>query len=86
MALPEEMPIIPLKEVMPPSTQPAPANTPMKKATIEPVAEKRPLNQFPGWKKVLHPSRPVVATGETLPLLRGTKQRSHSQSSGGGLA
>ena len=57
----------------------------MKKATMEPTAKKRPPNQFPNWEKMLHPSRPVVATGETLPLSRDMKQRPHSQSSGGGL-
>ena len=85
VALPEETPIIPPKEVMPQSTQPVPAITPVKKAAMEPAAKKRPPNQFPGWEKVLHPSRPIVTTGETLPLSRGMKQRPHSQSPGGGL-
>ena len=89
VAFPEETPIIPPKEVTPQSTQPTPASTPIKKAmkdmTMEPIAEKKPLNQFPGWEKVLHPSRPIVTAGETPPLLRGTKQRPHSLSSGGGL-
>ena len=85
MALPEETPIIPPKEVVPWSTQPVLASAPMKKATMEPTAKKRPLNQYPGWQKVLHPSRPVVAAGEIIPLSRGMKQRPHSQSSGGGL-
>ena len=62
-----------------------PASTPMKKATMEPTAKKRPPNQFPGWEKVLHPSRPIVTAGETLPLSRGTKQRPCSQSPGRGL-
>ena len=77
IALQEETPIIPPKEVTPQSTQPTPAGYPMKKATkdmtMEPTAEKRPLNQFPGLEKVLHPSRPIVTAGETPPLLRGMK-------------
>ena len=75
IALPEETPIIPPKEVTPQSTQPTPAGTPMKGATIdmtvEPIAEKRPPNKFSGWEKVLHPSRPVVTTGQIPPLSRG---------------
>ena len=50
MALPEETPIILPKEVMPQSTQPVPTSTPMKKATMEPTAKNRPLNQFHGWE------------------------------------
>ena len=73
----EETLIIPTKEVTPQSTQPTPAGTPLKKATkdmtMEPTTEKRPLSQFPGWKKVLHPSRPVVAARETPPLSRVMK-------------
>ena len=89
VALEEETPITPPEEVTPQSTQPTLASTPMKKAIkdmpMEPAAEKRPPNQFPGWKKVLHPSRPIVTAEEAPPLLRGMKQRPHSQSSGGGL-
>ena len=73
IALPEEIPLIPPEEVMPQSTQAAPADTPMKKATMETAAEKRPLNQFPGSEKVLHPSGPIVAAREIPPLLRGMK-------------
>ena len=35
--------------------------------TMEPAVEKRSLNKFPGWEQVLHPSRPIVATGQ-IPL------------------
>ena len=73
IALPEEAPAIPPEEVTPESTQPVPASTPVKKATMEPAAKKRPLNQFPGWEKVLHMSRPIVTAGETIPLSRGMK-------------
>ena len=34
---------------------------------------------------MLHPSRPIFATGETSPLPIAPKRRSHSQSLGGGL-
>ena len=77
VALPEETLIISPKEVTPQSAQPMPAGIPVREATIEmtvePPAEKRPLNKFPGWEKVLHPSRPIVAAGETSPLSRGQK-------------
>ena len=73
IALQEETPITPPEEVTPQSTQPVPASIPMKKATMEPAAKKRPLNQFPGWEKVLHPSRPVVAAREAPSLSRGMK-------------
>ena len=77
IALPEETPTISPKEVTPQSAQPTPANTPVKRATtdmtLEPAAEKRPLNRFPGWEKVLHPSRPVVTARQIPPLLRGPR-------------
>ena len=52
--------------------------------TEESTREEKPLNQFPGWKKVLHPSRPVVAARQVPLLLRSPKQRPCSQSSGKG--
>ena len=77
VALSEETPIIPPEEVTPQGTQPTPTSTPVKEATadmtMEPAAKKRPLNKFPGWEKVLHPSRPVVATGQIPPLSRGLR-------------
>ena len=86
IALLEEPPIILPKEATPGGIQPTLANPPMKEATLdvtmEPPAEEKPPNHFPGWEKVLHPSRPIVATGQIPPLLRGPKQRPHSQSSG----
>ena len=67
IAPPEETSIIPPEEVTPQNTQPTPASSPMKKTavdmTMEPDVEKRPPNKFPGWEKVLCPSRPVVAAG-----------------------
>ena len=89
IAPPEETSIIPPEEVTPQSTQPTPAGNPTKEAavdmTVQSTAEKRPPNKFPGWEKVLHPSRPVVAAGEILPLSRGPRQRPCSQSMGEGL-
>ena len=84
IALPEESPTTPPKEATPVGTQPTPPDSPIKETTMnitmEPIAEKKPLNQFPGWEKMLHSSRPVVAPGQISPLLRGPKQRPHSQS------
>ena len=84
MALPEKSPMTPPKEATPKDAQPAPANSPVKKAimdvTMEPIRKKKPLNQFPGWENVLHPSRLVVAARQIPPSLRGLKQRPYSQS------
>ena len=81
--------IIPPKQITPQSAQPIPASTPVKEATVdmtmEPAAEKRPLNKFPGLEKVLHPSRPIVAAWQIPPLSKGPRWRPHSQSSGEGL-
>ena len=89
IALPEETPTISPKEVTPQSTQPTPAGTPVKEATVdmtvETTTEKRPPNKFPGWEKVLHPCRPIVPTRQIPPLSRGPRQRPPSQSSGEGL-
>ena len=85
IALPEEAP----KEVTLQGTQPIPAGTPVKEVTMdmtmEPAVEKRPPNKFPGWEKVLHPSRPIVAAGQIPPLSRGLGPRPHSWSLGEGL-
>ena len=54
-------------------------------ATLELTEEKRPPNKFSGWKKVLHPSRPVVVARQILLLLRSPRQRPHSQRLGEGL-
>ena len=89
VAPPEETSVIPPEEVTPQSAQPTPAGTPTKETamdtTVEPAAEKRPPNNFPGWEKVLHSSRPVVAAREIPHLSRGLGQRPHSQSTGEGL-
>ena len=86
MALLEEPPVTPPKEAMPGGTWPTPANPPVKEATVdvslESPVEKKPPNWFPGWEKVLHPSRPVVATRQIPPLSRGPKERPHSWSLG----
>ena len=77
VAPPQETSVIPPEKVNPQSTQPTPASTPMKEAamdmTMEPAAEKMPPNKFPGWEKVLCPSRPVVAAREIPPLSRGPR-------------
>ena len=89
IALLEETPIITPKEATTKSAPPTLANPPVKEATVdttmEPAVEKRPPNKFPDWEIVPHPSRPIVATGQIPPLLRGPRQRSHSQSLGEGL-
>ena len=82
IALPEEISIIPPEEATPKNALPTLANPLVKKATVDmtmqPAAEKRPLNKFPGWEKVLHPSRSIVTTGQIPPLSRGLRQRPHS--------
>ena len=89
IALPEETPITAPKEATTKSAPPTPANPPVKEATmdstIEPGVEKRSLNKVPGWEKVLHPSRPIVATWQTSPLSRGLRWRPCSRSLGEGL-
>ena len=86
VALPKEAPIIPSEEATPGGTQPTPADTPVKEAavdiTMEPDAEKRPPDKFPGWEKVLHPSRPIVTAGEIPPLSKGPRWRPCSQGLG----
>ena len=74
VALPEESPITQPKKATLEGAQPVQANSPVKEATtdvtMEPTGEKKPPNQFPGWEKVLHPSRPIVATGQIPPIKR----------------
>ena len=71
IALLEESPTTPPEEASPVGAQPTLADSPIKEVTVdvtlEPTAEKKPPNQFPGWKKVLHPSRQVVAIGQIPP-------------------
>ena len=85
VALPEETSILPTEEAAPQSTRSPPANTP-RVATVgmamEPAVEKRPLNKFSGWEKVLCPSRPMVATGQILPPSKSPRLRPCSQSLG----
>ena len=82
MALPKEPSITQSKEAAPESAQPMQTNSPVEEAvmkvTEEPTKKKQPQNQFPGWKEVIHPSRPVVATGQIPPVSQGSKQRPHS--------
>ena len=85
VALLEESPVTQPKEATPRSAQLIQADSPAKEAITEvtegPTREKPP-NWFPGWEKVLHSSRPVVAAGQVPPLSGSPKQRSHSWSSG----
>ena len=77
IALLKESPITPPKEATPLGAQPTLADSPVKEAmmniTMESTVEKKPPNQFLGWQKVLHPSRPVVTTRQISPLLRCPK-------------
>ena len=57
----------------------SPAKEPIAEVTKGSTRKKKPPNWFPGWEKVLHPSRQVVATGQVPPLLGSPKQRPHSQ-------
>ena len=74
MALVEESPVTQPKEATPKSAQPTQADSSAREATVEvtkePTREKKPPNQFPGWEKVLHPSRLVVASRQILPIKR----------------
>ena len=87
IGLPEETSVPPTEEATPQSAKSIPTSTPVEEATTEmamkPTMEKRPPNKFPGWEKVLHPSRPMVATGQIPPLSRGPRLRPCSWSSGG---
>ena len=71
VALLEEFPITQPKEATPKGAQLAQADSPVKEATVdvtmEPTREKKPPNWFPGWEKVLHPSRLVVAMKQIPP-------------------
>ena len=84
VADPEESQETQPKEATLESTHPTQAEPPIKEAITEVTREKKPPNWFPGWEKVLCPSRPVVATGEIPTLPKGPKQRPHSQSLGKG--
>ena len=72
VALPEEPPVTQSKEAAPKSAQPAQADSPVKEAVVKVTKEstkrEKLPNQFPGWKEVIHLSRPVVATGQIPPL------------------
>ena len=58
-----------------PSTSQTPSGEPTRRESL-------PI-QFPMWKEVLHPSRPVTATWQVPPLSQESRQRPHSKSSGG---
>ena len=60
---------------------------PLKESTTPQVLHEKwakmeaPQNWFPGWEKVLHPSRPVTTVGQTSLAFSELKQRHHLQSS-----
>ena len=89
IALLEETPIITPEEATSKSALLTLANPPVEKATadmtMEPAEEKRPPNKFPGWEKVLHPSRPIVAARQIPPSSKGQRQMPCSKSLGEGL-
>ena len=84
VALPEEPSITQSKEA-PESAQPMQTDSPVEEAVMKVTEEltkkEQSPNQFPGWREVIHPSRPVVAARQIPPILQGSKQRSHSRSS-----
>ena len=88
MALPEETSVPQAEEAAPQSVRSTPAGTPEEEATMgmamEPAMEKRPPNKFPGWEKVLHTSRPMVAAMQIPPPLKGPRLRPCSWSLGKG--
>ena len=85
VALPEEPSITQSKEAALESAQPMQTDSPVEEAIMkvskELTKKEQPLNQFPGSKEVIHPSRLVVATGQIPPILQGPKQRPCSWSS-----
>ena len=62
-----------------PQEEPSTSQTPSK----EPTGRVGSPIWFPGWREVLHPSRPVTAARQVPPTPQESKQRPHSQSSGG---
>ena len=86
MALPEEPLVTQSKEAAPKSAQPTQADSPVNEAianvTEESTKWEKLPNQFPGWKEVIHSSRPVATTRQLPFISQGPKQRPHSWSSG----
>ena len=77
LALPEEMS---LKEATPQSTSTGVVDEGTgAKVTGEPAGERR-APKFLGWEKILHPSRPVVATAEVPCLSRGPRAKGRGNS------
>ena len=73
MALLEEIHVVTAEEATIKSTMPTLADPPAADVTLGLTEEKRPLNKFPGWEKVLCPSRPIVATGQIPPPSRSPR-------------
>ena len=55
------------------SAMPIPVDPLAADITLGLAEEKRPPNKFPGWEKVLCPSRPIVATGQIPPPSRSPR-------------
>ena len=60
-----------------------PVGEPLEESTLPQLPQEKqvrveaPLNQFPGWEKVLHSSWPVTAAGQVPPAFGEMKQRCH---------
>ena len=83
MALPEEPSTTQPKEATPESAQPMQTDSPIEEAAAkineEPSKKEQPENKFPGWREMLHPSRPVIAAGQIPPISWDSKWRPHSR-------
>ena len=64
-----------------PQEEPSTPQTPGEEPTMK---RKASPTWFPGWREVLHPSWPVIATEQAPAVPQESRQRPHSQSSGGG--
>ena len=70
----------------------APIGRPMEGPSTSQTLSKGPARrehspiQFPGWREVLHPSRPVTAAWQVPLIPHDSRWRPHSKSSGGGRA
>ena len=84
MNLPEGSLTMKPEETTPKNAQPVYVDSPAEEATMKATEEEQtrseqPPNQFPGWREVLHPSRPVVAARQIPHISWGSRQ---SRSSG----
>ena len=73
MALPEESLVMWSGDTAPNNAQSTYVNSPAEDAAAkatkeEPSGREQPTNHFPGWREVLHPSRPVIAARQIPPI------------------